>query len=83
MLVFVAERFGRVEELEVLLEEGCCGGDLGVLRLCSCGCEMRRVGTVADEGTGEEGFFVRFCIGRGGSFGSGSSGAVYLDWSCC
>lgn len=41
MLVFgvVAKGFGRVEELEVLLEEGCCGGDLGVLGFCGCCCE--------------------------------------------
>lgn len=38
VLVFgvVAEGFGGVEELEVLLEEGCCGGDLGVLGFCGC-----------------------------------------------
>lgn len=38
VLVFgvVAEGFGGVEELEVLLEEGCGGGDLGVLGSCGC-----------------------------------------------
>lgn len=81
MLVFgvVAEGFGGVEELEILVEEGCCGGDLGVLGFCGCCCEGR-VGALADEGAGEEGFFVRFCVGRGGAFASGS--AVYLNWNC-
>lgn len=71
MFVFrvVAEGFGGVEELEALLEEGCGGGDLGVLGFCGGCCDMgRRGGGLADEGVCEEGFFVGFCVGRGGAF---------------
>lgn len=72
MVVFgvVPQGFGRVEELEALLEEGSGGGDLGVLGFSGGCCDEGGGGRgLADEGICEEGFFVRFCVGGSGAFG--------------